>query len=430
MSYVLRGFGSDFDRTLRLALQEIKSRGKDQEEKFKMDKDLILERLLTSFTPLPVNHVFDEDFLVGAVDGSGVAPLLQYEDVLVHLVTANLSLYATNSQEGEPLKGVRIVNVPPLPDDGRLTEAFWIAMDERQKEEHFLKYIKRVYKIDDGDSILYPYFSEIKGEPITSIRDLQRYSKLSRITSVEDVVIFPPASSTQRVYDHIRWIAEAALAKRALQSELQLKYLFLDGALTLLIPEGREYPILAPNFMVRDVCSRARRKGVIVAGVSKSHTIPCWGLIADLARFRFGVGSHWFCRLPGEEGPEKRKLRILEGRRQIPPKNAVTYIFRFSEDMPVLRVDFDRIWWQENVLEDDIKEMKMKETKIFQEIDFLSHDARWYGYPCPLAFAHQRCTIAGEGRELLVEQAVSIAKREGFDEEKLIPARRRIGIGE
>jgi hypothetical protein len=427
MSYLLRGFGKDFDRTLRETLREIKRRGREQVEKFEKDKPMFKE-LLTNFTPLPPGHVFEEDFLVGAIDGSGVAPLLQYEDIIVHLVTANLALYSTNTQQGEPMKSLSIEHLPPIPADGKLTEAFWIPMDETQKEERFLNFIKKIYCVDDVNEILYAFFSEIKGKPISSIKELHQYPRMRNIKSIEDVVIFPPASATQRVQDHIRWIAEAALAKRTLESKLNLKYLFLDGALTLLIRERQEHPILVPNYMIRDVCARARKKGTIVAGVSKSHTVPCWGLIADLAKFHFGGGCHWFCRLPGDEGPEGKKLNILKGRRQIPPTNGVTYLFRFSDDMPVLRIDFDRIWWNRNILSKDKKRFKMNEIQLFQEIDFLSHDARWYGYPCPLSFAHLLSTIAGEGRELIVEQAVTIAKEEGFDEEKLIPARGRIGI--
>lgn len=98
MSYILRGFGKDFDQSLRETLRQIRGRGKDQAEKFEKDKP-ILERLLTGFAPFPAGHVFEDDFLVGAVDGSGVAPLLQYEDVIVHLVTANLALYDTNPRQ-------------------------------------------------------------------------------------------------------------------------------------------------------------------------------------------------------------------------------------------------------------------------------------------------------------------------------------------
>ena len=96
--------------------------------------------------------------------------------------------------------------------------------------------------------------------------------------------------------------------------------------------------------------------------------------------------------------------------------------------MPVLRIDFDRIWWNRNILSLDEERSRTKEIQLFQEIDFISHDARWYGYPCPLSFAHLLTMIAGEGRELIAEQAITIAKEEGFDEERLIPARGRIGI--
>ncbi len=427
MSYLLMGFGRDFDQSLRKTLREVKVRGRDQLEKFKKDRP-VLERILTSFEPFPVGHVFDEDFLVGAVDGSGVAPLLQYEDVIVHLVTANLALYDTNSRMGEPMKNIDVEGIPSIPPGGRLTEAFWLPMDESRREERFLRFVREIYDIDDVSELFYAFFSEAEGRPISSIRELQRYPRLRKIRSIEDVVVFPPSSETSRVHDHVRYITEVALAKKTLESKLDLKYLFLDGTLSLVMEARQKYPILIQNYMVRDICARARNKGTVVAGVSKSHTIPCWGLISDLAQTQFGQHSHWFCRLPGDEGPERKKLNILRGRRQIPPTNAVTYLFRFSGDMPVLRVDFDRVWWNSNILTADEKKMKMNEAQLFKEIDFISHDARWYGYPCPLSFAHLLTTIAGEERELIIEDAITIAKEEGFDEEKLIPARGRIGI--
>jgi len=73
-------------------------------------------------------------------------------------------------------------------------------------------------------------------------------------------------------------------------------------------------------------------------------------------------------------------------------------------------------------------EAGMFHQMLVQEIDFLSHDARWYGYPCPLSFAHLLSTIDWESRQFLIERAVTIAKEEGFDEDKIIPFRRRIGI--
>jgi len=427
MLYLLRGFGKDFDRTLRQSLREIKAREECQEEMFEKDKPLFKD-LITPFEPLRPGHIFEEDFLVGAVDGSGVAPLLQYEDVYIHLVTANFTLYSTNTRQGSPIKSLQISGLPPLPDGGKLTEAFWIPLDERHEKERFLSFARKVYDVKDVKEIFYAFFSEVEGRPIRSLEEIHSNPKFRGIKHLEDLVIFPPSSDVQRVQDHIRWMAEAALAKRALDSRLELKYLFLDGALTLLMREGQKYPILLPNYMIRDVCARARRKGTVVAAVSKSHSVPCWGLIADLAKSIYGVGFHWFCRLPGGEDPDGRRLRILEGRGQIPPTHGVTYLFRFSDMMPVLRVDFDKFWWEENIQSQDRRTQTEREIRLFQEIDFLSHDARWYGYPCPLSFAHTLTTIDWQGRELLIERAITIAKEEGFDEEKIVPFRSRIGI--
>lgn len=425
-----RLFTKEFENTIRRVLKEIKEKHETLAE-VRLEKDIktIEDKLLTSFKPFPKDVIFKEDFRVGAIDGSGVSPLLRYDDIMVHLVTAYLSVHTTGTKTNSPMKKVEVTDYPPIPDGGRLIEAFWFSMDEGQMWNYLEKFINRTYMINNLDTLLYPYFSDISGRKIESINDIIELlgPKYKNITGIKDLVILPPATSIRIIHDLLREITELSLAKRVLKSGLSIKYLLLDTTMTLLIPKGIIHPNLITDYMLRDVVYEARKKNTIVIAIAKSHTIPCTNAIAKIAEEKFGKNAHWFCRLPGDEDPEG-KLKILEGRRYIPPRGAVTYIFRFSPTMPVFRLDLDRKWWEKNIYSDNLKEMKENEKTLFRELDFMSHDARWYGYPAPLSYAHDGCTIKDVEGILLIEQAISIAKEEGFEEEKLITPRKLIGI--
>jgi len=425
-----RLFTREFENAIRRTLREIKTRHETLAEvRLKEDIKVIEDKLLTSFQPFPKDVVFDEDFLVGAIDGSGVSPLLRYDDVMIHLVTAYLSVHTTGTKIKAPMKKIEVEGYSPIPNGGRLIETFWFSMDEGQMWNHLEKFINRTYMVEDLNTLLYPYFRDISGRKVENIADVIELlgPKYRNITGIKDLVILPPATSVRVIHDIIREITELSLAKRVLKSNLPIKYLLLDTTMTLLIPKGVIHPNLITDYMLRDVVYEARKKGVIVVAIAKSHTIPCTSAIAKLAEAKFGKNAHWFCRLPGEEDLEG-KLKILEGRRYIPPRGAVTYIFRFSSTMPVFRLDLDRKWWEKNIYSDNLDEMKENEIILFKELDFMSHDARWYGYPLPLSYAHDGCTIKDVEGMLLAEQAISIAKEEGFEEEKLITPRKLIGI--
>ena len=55
MSYRLRGFGKDFDRTLRETLREIKRRGREQMEKFELLKQKIVATMKQSYPGIDPN---------------------------------------------------------------------------------------------------------------------------------------------------------------------------------------------------------------------------------------------------------------------------------------------------------------------------------------------------------------------------------------
>ncbi|WP_309492724.1 hypothetical protein [Candidatus Hecatella orcuttiae] len=417
-----RAFASDFENEVRSAYRQIKNRDIAQANLFDSDLQRI-EELLVSFKPFPSGYKFENDFLIGAVDGSGMAPVVQYEDVFLYLITVGLTVHNTGTNDGRIMELKELRNQGYIPDGGRLTVAFWSSFDEDVLWQNFVDYVKRVYLINDLNNLLVPYFIDYTKGKLDSVdKILRKYGK----SDISDFVISPPVHLPERILDMLRWSAEISMAKRALDSNLNLKYVILDTTLTLLFPARYDYPHLLHDYMLRDLCFRARKEGVIVMALSKSHTIPGGEKIIQLARRKYGPDAHWFCRIPGNDDPGG-KLKICRKRR-IPPELGVTYLFSFTSSMPAFRVDFDRRWWESKIYDNNAEKMRMNEINIFREIDFMSHDARWYGYPCPPAFAHLSCSLTREDRDLFYERVIEIGKEEGFSEESLLNPRRRIGL--
>jgi hypothetical protein len=208
-----------------------------------------------------------------------------------------------------------------------------------------------------------------------------------------------------------------------LTSKLNPKYLLLDGAMTIFMHFARQYPSMPSGFMLREMCSLAREKGIILCAVSKNHTIPFAHRIAKLAQDKFGDGAKWFCHLPCKDDPGGG-LHITEDRTYIPPRLAVPYLFSFTQDNRPSRIDFDRIWWLENILvRNDPIATRENEKVIFNELEFMSRDARWYGYPVALALAHESCKLSHEDLGLAREVCRDVRFEMGFGSEKTEPLR-------
>jgi len=417
-----RLFRPEFDTELKRVFGDLKEREKEQDRLFELERDRV-KSLLTPFEPLPKDYVFEEDFNVAAVDGSGISPLLQYEDVLLYLVTANLIVLNTGTRNGRVMTPVTLHGYPPIPKDGYLVSLFWSSFDYEDLWRNFEDYVKRIYQTPSIEATLLPFFHDRFRNPGLSLTDIyERYGK----RRLRDFIIPPPIRYPRRIWDQLRWIAEISLGKLALESQLRFKYLIYDTTLTLLISRGLDYPRLTSSYLIRGSCKLARERGTILMGLSKTHSMPNGERISALAREKCGYGSHWFMRIPGSEDPEG-KLRFTH-RRRIPPELGVTYLFRFTEAMQMFRVDFDRLWWEQNIQNEDPEEQKRREVKLFKEIEYISRDARWYGYPCPPAFAHVLSSVSHEERMILESKAIEIAKEIGFPEEALLDARGRLGL--
>ncbi len=240
---------------------------------------------------------------------------------------------------------------------------------------------------------------------------------------MEDLVSRSQSLTNIVIHDELRKVSEYAAIRTLLTSDIDPKFVLIDGAMSVFMHQTKHYPSMPSGFMLRDLCSLARQKGVILCAVSKNHTIPFAHKIAKMAKEKFGDGAKWFCHLPSKFDPGGG-LRIIEDRPYIPPMLAVPYLFSFSRDNRPSRIDFDRIWWLQNIfVSGDPRTTRENEKALFREIEFMSRDARWYGYPVPLALAHESCKLSYEDLLLAREICRDILKEVGLGDWKTQPLR-------
>ena len=101
----------------------------------------------------------------------------------------------------------------------------------------------------------------------------------------------------------------------------QIKYLFIDGSMNMLISRNHNQPRLISNYLLRDLCTEALKRKTCVVAVSKTTTFPFIYKIAQDVRIHLKGEKKWFFRVPSKELGET-PLRLLEGK-SIPPENAI-----------------------------------------------------------------------------------------------------------
>ncbi|MCK4280186.1 MAG: hypothetical protein KAW94_06385, partial [Candidatus Thorarchaeota archaeon] len=155
----------------------------------------------------------------------------------------------------------------------------------------------------------------------------------------------------------------------------------------------------------------------------KNHTIPFAHRIAKMAEDIFGAEAKWFCLLPSKYDPNGG-LHIYSDRTYLPPKLAVPYLFSFSRDNRPSRIDFDRIWWLKNIfVRGDPATTRANEKQLFRDLEFMSRDARWYGYPVALALAHGACKLSYEDLGLAREVYRDVLRATNHDPRRAAPLR-------
>ncbi len=330
------------------------------------------------------------------VDGSGDFPALAYGDSFIYLTVAQGSVYTADAVHG--LKEVD----PGLPS---LFDAFWIPESEQRRTASW-------------DAT----FARLCGMPVRDVVAASDYQTLKhefsgRHTSVDQLVdqlIRPNASDSSNVAIQLRTTGELAMALRLLQQSNQeprlRRILIFDSTLTLPLVTRRDVSLFYEH-LKRLCCVEARSRGVVLIGLSKSHGLPGIQYIEEAAREVAGAErndppEHWYLRVPSAR-VDGWVLPSTEGRR-VPPAGAVTYLVRFHRNVPVMRVDFDANYWEENLRDEQ------QVRQLFQSLDYCSHDQRCYGYPYPVKAGHDRASLTEPERTALRKQLVDEAVRMGL----------------
>jgi hypothetical protein len=111
-------------------------------------------------------------------------------------------------------------------------------------------------------------------------------------------------------------------------------------------------------------------------------------------------------------GIDSWQLSVLSGRR-LPPPGAVTYLVRFFRNTPVMRLDMDIEYWKSFVHGNTEDETRTNERRIFEDLDYASHDQRCYGYPYPIKAGHDRASLTKAERVALRKMIIDAAVRQG-----------------
>ena len=336
----------------------------------------------------PYRHTttLDQEFRIGAVDGSGEFPILQQDDVFVHFATAAGVTYDTQSARQSKMAAVGGL--------GPLLKRFVTLQDQPQK-------IANAYEI---------FLDALIGK---SLKDLVEasdycaaYSRFGKSLKPSQVawnkVTLSHASQIASHAYLLRSMAELGMAVRLL--EFQPKYLLLDTSLVyFLLGET----LFLPELLKRYLITKANEQNTGIVALCKSHNIPNGDFIGRLARDKHGLKSHWFLRLPSEALGDA-PLSFLKDR-EIPPKLSVSYLFKFEATSFPMRVDVDAAWWSAHLAGDEAKE-----KQFFEDMDFTCHEVRSYGYPYPMHAAHRRASLTKQERKAARDLLLQYAQQEGL----------------
>jgi len=411
-----------FRRKLKMVFTDIQNQqDRRDEQEFAKDEVRIKERLLDTFTCYKSDIILENDYRIAAIDGSGTDSLMTLDDIRIHLLSTSTVVIDTNTQSESLFSPIDRDTLENELGEQPHLETHWHSGVRDDARLKLAETLAEIYPLKDVTSLILPFFKDFKPREITSFSDFTGtdYEKyMPRLKEMESLISREQLLTNPAVHEEIRKVSEYAAARNVLTSDICPKYLLIDGALSVFMHFVRRYPSMPSGFMLRDLCALARQKNVILCAISKNHTIPFAHRIAGMAREVFGENAKWFCHLPSKDDPEGG-LHIYEDRTYIPPMLAVPYLYSFSRDNRPSRIDFDRIWWLENIfVPGDPRMTRANEKALFAELEFMSRDARWYGYPVALALAHVSCKLSYEDLRLAKEVCRDVRTEMGLDQRK------------
>ena len=359
----------------------------------KRDREAILRRI-TAFEHTTRVH----SLTVAGVDGSGDYPSLAYADSFVHVAVAQATIYQSDVDCG-------LRELPPKTRS--VLYVAWFAEHEDQRREAWDR-----------------AFTALAGEEIDSVLQKSDYASIKAgithknvsFSRLRELLVRPHASDSGNIAIQLRSLGELGSALRTLKCTNNLRYLLVDGTLSLPFASTRDESLFHEH-LKRFCCVEARSQGVGFFALSKSHGFPSIELLEEIARDSLGAegrqrDEHWFIRLPVPSF-DNWNFPLAEGR-QIPPPGAVTYLVRFHRNVPVLRLDMDIEFWRARVHRETNEETRDNERRIFQDLDYACHDQRCFGYPYPIKAGHDRASLTAPERSALRKQIINAAVAAGL----------------
>jgi hypothetical protein len=338
-----------------------------------------------------------DDFIVAGVDGSGDYPSLSYGDSFIYITVAHGTRYQVN-----PSCGLKEVGeTTPV-----ILEFAWLPEDEA----------KRPAAIDAS-------FERMVGMRITEVIDRSDYrilkSQFSRksctVIELADELIRPHASDAGNLAIQFRSTGELSAALQLIRSAPSSRYVLYDSTFSLPFV-SRAKNSLFHEHLKRLCCVEAREKGIGFFALSKSHGLAAIENIERLAAHAAAketkVAEHWYLRLPVQRR-DGWSLSLVD-QRNVPPPGAVTYLVRFHRNVPVMRLDMDDSYWDKFVRGKTDDETRANEQRIFEDLDYASHDQRCFGYPYPIKAGHDRASLTQPERVALRKMIIDAAVGAGM----------------
>lgn len=335
---------------------------------------------------------------VAGVDGSGDYPAVAYADSFVYVSVAHGTTYVANQVSG--LREVEALTEP-------IVHVTWIPEEKARRRKAF----------DEAFSFLAgrPVVAVVAGSDYLGLKRRRSRKRVSAET-LADQLIRPHASDSGNIAIQLRSSAEFGAALRLIEHQSSPDIVLVDTTLSLpsaTLPKGS----LFYEHLKRLCCVEARRRGIGLFALSKSHGLPAMQHIEMLAREKGGYGEqkiaeHWYLRLPTPD-LDDWTLAMTKGR-NVPPLGAISYLVRFHRNTPVMRLDIDRTYWLEQVRGSAENETLANEQRIFAALDYTCHDQRSYGYPYPIKAAHDRASLTKAERVALRKQIIDAAVKAGM----------------
>lgn len=345
-----------------------------------------LESLCQKIQSYPHSKSIIEDFVMGAVDGSGENPILQQDDVFVYLSIAAGKTYRTQTKSQNKLSAISA-------NDILFRDFIIIRDDSTSLRESYTSFLDRLVGRSVGSLVRESDYKDV----------FARYHQSGRLPDFTmDSFAMARASQVGTHAYQIRSLAEIGTAVRLLEG--RPRYVLLDTSLVYFLLGETAY---LPELLKRYLICRANAQGTGVIALSKSHNIPNGDLIGRMAREKMGLKDHWFLRLPSEELGEDPLPFLKE--KEVPPKLCVSYLFKFHATSFPMRIDVDAAWWREH-----IKGNVEAERRLFMDLDYTCHDVRSYGYPYPMHAAHRTASLTKQERKAIRDILLQNARDEGI----------------